>query len=812
MSRFRLKGIPVIPVRGGIVFPGQTIPLRFYREFARRAFEVARETDSREPIVLLAIQRDPDQEIPRKTADFYPYGVMAIGALSIRDEDEVVIHTEERVRFRKIWMDEEGILRANATFKPLTGKDLLPTPHLHKHIQELMGALAQLDERLAGLAEDIQNTDPDQALNVVFLLGTFYPTWDISKRARLLGASSLEEAQRLVIQWLEEELGRMELRARIYERVQERMERQQKEFYLQQQLQEIQKELGLTEEEEFAKLEERIHSAGMPQEVEAKALEELRRLQRIPPMSPESGVIRSYLDWLVSLPWSKRAEDHLDLSHVKKVLDEDHYGLEKPKTRILEYLASTKLKGEVRGQVICFVGPPGVGKTSLAQSIARALGRPFVRMSLGGIRDEAEIRGHRRTYIGALPGRIIQMIRRARVKNPLMLLDEIDKLGRDWRGDPYAALMEVLDPELNSQFQDHYLEVDFDLSEVLFITTANNPYAIPRPLYDRMEVIPIRGYLDDEKFFIARNHLIPKKRAEVGLPEGSIHLTDGAIRRMIHGYTREAGVRDLERKIRRLFLKVARTYVERPERIRITQRNLPNYLGVPPFEEIRPDRELPPGVAYALAWSETGGEMLRMEVLLYPGKGKLILTGSLGDVMKESAQIAFSIVQRQLFQQIPNPDIVDSTTIHIHVPEGAIPKDGPSAGLPILIALFSALTGKPVPGTFAFTGEITLTGKILPVGGLPEKLMAARRNGIRTVVLPEANRLALNEIPEPIQKGIEIRFARRVEDVIRDVLGSLSVEPMSFPWMVTGLHPHKGDPEKAMVKTPHPKGRRVDAT
>jgi len=774
------ENTPVIPLRGGVVFPHQVIPLRLSRDLTRRALEAAQSEEGL-GTVLIAVQRDPDQEHPATGEDFYPYGVMATVVEVAGLRNEAVLHTSERVRFRKIWLDEEGLLRGSGAMKPFpTGTRHPRISRMFCQIQETLLRMAELDDRLKSLAKDVQEISPEDVQEAVYLLGTFYPEWDIPQRIRLLSASTLEEALHLLLSWLEEDLGRMELQARIHERVHEWMERQEKKFFLQE-LQELERELGLTEEGEFQRLEEEIRAAGMPEEVQAKALQELARLRCIPPMSPESGMIRSYLDWLIALPWNRRSPDRLDLAHVRKVLDEDHYGLEEPKERILEYLASVKLKGEIRGQVICFVGPPGVGKTSLARSIARALGRPFVRMSLGGLRDEAEIRGHRRTYLGALPGRIIQMIRRAGVKNPLMLLDEIDKLGRDGRGDPYAALMEVLDPELNSQFQDHYLEVDFDLSEVLFITTANNPYAIPPPLYDRMEMIPIRGYLETEKFFIAWEHLIPKKRKEVGLPEDAVRVTDGAVRRIIRAYTREAGVRELERQIRRLFLKVARRYVEEGKPVHITQKNLPAWLGVPRYEEMQAETSLPPGVAYAMAWSETGGTLLRIEVSLYPGKGNLNLTGSLGDVMKESACIAFSLARTLMNREKPGSTL-DGVDVHIHVPEGAIPKDGPSAGLPIFIALISALSGRRVPGTVAFTGEITLTGKILPVGGLSEKLVAAKRQGIRTVYLPRANRPRLEEVPESVREGLEIAFAESVPEVLHALFGERVFKEVRIPW------------------------------
>ena len=497
----------------------------------------------------------------------------------------------------------------------------------------------------------------------------------------------------------------------------------------------------------------------------------------------------------MSLPWSHRTRDNLDIAHARRILDEDHYGLQEQKDRILEYLSVLKLKGRLRGEVICFVGPPGVGKTSLAKSIARALGRRFVRMSLGGVHDEAEIRGHRRTYVGAMPGRIIQQIRRAGTKNPVFLLDEIDKLGRDFRGDPQAALMEVLDPEVNRHFVDHYLEVEFDLSEVLFIATANSIYGIPGPLRDRMELIPVRGYLDFEKLHIAREHLIPKKLEETGLPKGSVQFTDAAILKIIREYTQESGVRDLERNIARILRKVAREFQETgKKRARITPKKVREYLGLPKKRVLEAKPELPVGAVYGLAWTEYGGELLRVEAQAVQGKGNLELTGQLGEVMKESARAALTFV-RAHYKELGLPeDFYTRYDLHVHVPEGAIPKDGPSAGVTILVAMVSALTGIPVSGELAMTGEITLSGDLLPVGGLKEKLLAAKRYGIKRVFLPAANRPDVQEMEREITEDLEITFVETLEQLVRQVFpfprrekpSRIPREDRTEPWIHAG--------------------------
>ncbi|HID10840.1 MAG TPA: endopeptidase La [Candidatus Latescibacteria bacterium] len=522
-----------------------------------------------------------------------------------------------------------------------------------------------------------------------------------------------------------------------------------------------------------------MEAAGMPEQVEQKARSELARLRQMQPFSPEATVVRNYLDWLVSLPWSKRTEDRLDIVSVQRILDEDHYGLEKPKERIVEHLAVVQLAGRIKGPVLCLVGPPGTGKTSLARSVARALGRNFVRVSLGGIRDEAEIRGHRRTYVGALPGRIIQSMRRAGSKNPVFLMDEVDKIGADFRGDPAAALLEVLDPEQSHSFSDHYLEVEFDLSEVLFITTANTPHTIPPPLLDRMEVIELHGYLEHEKLHIAKGFLIPKQLKETGIDPSRLRITDGAIVKLIRQYTDEAGVRQLQREIASICRKVARRIVEGKEEgaVTVTARDVEGLLGIPRVEERKLlDKDLV-GVATGLAWTQNGGDLLQIEVTLFPGKGELVLTGRLGEVMKESAQAAWSYVRAAVWKWGIEEEAFRHKDVHIHVPEGAIPKDGPSAGITMATALVSALTGRPVRRDVAMSGEVTLRGHVLPVGGLNEKVLAARRAGVRTVVLPKRNEPQVRELPPELRRGMNFVLVMHMDEVLKVALVDLREVP-----------------------------------
>lgn len=576
------------------------------------------------------------------------------------------------------------------------------------------------------------------------------------------------------------EVGILELQQKIRISAREAIEKDQREYFLRQQIKAIQEELGERDEkqEEIENYKKKIEESGMPDEIKEEALKQLKRLEKMHPDSAEAGVIRTYLDWLVELPWNKRTKDRLDLKIAKKILDEDHYDLEKIKERILEYLAVLKLKKEsskdksIKGPILCFVGPPGVGKTSLGRSIAKALNRKFVRISLGGVRDEAEIRGHRRTYVGAMPGKIIQSIKQAGTKNPVIMLDEVDKIGLDFRGDPTAALLEVLDPEQNKEFVDHYLGVPFDLSEVMFICTANRLDTIPRPLLDRMEVIRLSGYSEEEKLHIAKKYLIPKQLKENGLDEKTVEFSDKAITFLIRGYTREAGVRNLERQIGSIIRKIAKKIIEsgKKRKYKITPSLIKKFLGAPIYSTEKEEKD-EIGVVTGLAWTEVGGEILKIEVTRMDGKGNLVLTGSLGDVMKESARIAFSYVKSKAKELGIDPEEFGKYDLHIHVPAGAIPKDGPSAGISITTGIASVFTNRPVRSDVAMTGEITLRGKVLPVGGLKEKILAAKRTGIKTVILPKDNKEeVMSDLPPYVRKSMNLIFVDHIDEVFKIAL------------------------------------------
>jgi ATP-dependent Lon protease len=568
---------------------------------------------------------------------------------------------------------------------------------------------------------------------------------------------------------LSREMEILEIERKINLRVRKQMEKTQKEYYLREQMKAIQKELGEKDERmaEAEEYREKIAEAALPEEVEEKAIKEVERLEKMPPAAAEGTVIRTYLDWLLELPWSEETEDRLDLDMAEQILDEDHYGLKKVKERIIEYLAVRQLADKLKGPILCLVGPPGVGKTSLAKSVARALERNFVRISLGGVRDEAEIRGHRRTYIGALPGRIIQGMRQAKSKNPVFLMDEIDKMSTDFRGDPSSALLEVLDPEQNSTFSDHYIEVPFDLSQVMFLTTGNTTYNIPQPLLDRMELIHIPGYTEEDKVEIARQYLIPKQLKEHGLTEQNLELSEGTVRRIIREYTREAGVRNLERSISAICRKVARAVVkDRETQIRMTKQNLQKYLGVPRYRYGSAEKENEIGVATGLAWTESGGDILSIEVTLMKGKGNMTLTGQLGDVMQESAKAAMSYIRSRAESLGLEEGFYENIDIHIHVPEGAIPKDGPSAGIALATALASALTRIPIRNDVTMTGEITLRGRVLPIGGVKEKMLAAHRAGIKYMLMPAENRRDLSDIPANVRRKVEVKLVEHMDEVL----------------------------------------------
>jgi ATP-dependent Lon protease len=617
---------------------------------------------------------------------------------------------------------------------------------------------------------------PDEAINLVASLTSPAQIADVvvtalnltpQDRQRFLEMTDPIQRLRELVPLLSREIQVLELTQKIQEQARQELDKAQREFILRQQLREIQKELGETPEAEIEELRQKIEEAGMPEEVKEVALRELDRLSKMHPAAAEYTVSRTYIDWLISLPWNKVTEDNLDIAHAKKVLDEDHYDLDDVKERLLEFLAVRKLKQDTKGPILCFVGPPGVGKTSLGQSIARALGRKFVRISLGGVRDEAEIRGHRRTYVGALPGRIIQGLRQAGTKNPVFMLDEVDKLGFDFRGDPAAALLEVLDPEQNHTFVDHYLDVPFDLSQVLFICTANITDTIPPALLDRMEVIRLPGYSHEEKLQIAKRYLVPRNLKEHGLTQDHIEFTDEALSVIIKQYTREAGVRNLSREIANICRKVARRVAEgNTEKVVVTPENVAEFLGPPKFLEEIAERKPQVGVATGLAWTPFGGSVLFVETTKMPGKGSLIITGHLGEIMKESAQAALSYVRSRSEQLGIPEDFFSKHDIHIHVPAGAIPKDGPSAGITMATALASLATGRPVRHNVAMTGEITLTGRVLPVGGIKEKVLAAKEAGITEIILPAQNEKDLVEIPEHIRNALRFHFVENMDEVL----------------------------------------------
>jgi ATP-dependent Lon protease len=606
----------------------------------------------------------------------------------------------------------------------------------------------------------------------------------VDVKQRILQTNHLREQLYELSKILTTEIDILKIEREIDTKVQDNIQKSQRKFFIQEQIRILQDELGEDESSpELAKLKEQLQKAKMPKEVEGKALEEFNKLKKTPPMSPEFTVTRNYLDWLIAVPWSKRTKDNLDVSHVKKILDEDHFGLEKPKDRILEHIAVLNLVKEMKGQILCFVGPPGVGKTSLAKSIARALGRKFVRISLGGVRDEAEIRGHRRTYIGSMPGKIIQSMKRAGVVNPVMLMDEVDKMSMDFRGDPSAALLEVLDPEQNNTFNDHYLDVDYDLSKVMFITTANVRYAIPLPLQDRMESIELPGYLDYDKREIAKRHIIPKELKAHGLTQEMLSFTDDAIDRIINEYTREAGVRNVERELASICRKAAKEIVlgkrkngaakgkKKKKGIVVSAERIEHYLGVPKFRKKEAERKKRVGSVTGLAWTSVGGDILNVDVTIMNGAQKLTLTGQLGEVMKESAQAALSYIRSNARKFGVNPEFAKGKEIHIHLPEGAIPKDGPSAGITMAMAIISAASNKAARNDIAMTGEITLRGNVLAIGGLNEKLLAAQRSGISTVVIPSENIKDLTEIPAKVKEGLKIVPVETIEEAAKIVFG-----------------------------------------
>ncbi|WP_035106250.1 endopeptidase La [Desulfovirgula thermocuniculi] len=769
-----VRVLPLLALRGILVFPHMVIHLDVGREKSVRAIEQAM---MGERVIFLATQKEAQTDDPGPD-DIYQFGCVAeIKQLLKLPGGTLRVLVEGLARGRVLhYLSEEPYFKVEIE---QYGEHFVKTPEIEALMRHLVSQFEQyvkLSKRIPPetMVSVINLEDPGRLADAV---ASHLPL-RLEEKQQVLEAVDIVQRLEKLCALVAKELEIVELERKINVRVRKQMERTQKEYYLREQMKAIQKELGEKDERtaEAEEYREKIAEAKLPKEVEEKALKEVERLEKMPPMAAESAVIRTYLDWLLALPWNKVTKDRLDIKVAEAILEEDHYGLKEVKERILEYLAIRKLNKKMKGPILCFVGPPGVGKTSLGRSIARALERKFVRISLGGVRDEAEIRGHRRTYVGALPGRIIQGMRNAGSKNPVFLLDEIDKMSMDFRGDPSAALLEVLDPEQNNSFSDHYIEVPFDLSSVMFITTANVTHTIPRPLLDRMEVIHIPGYTEEEKVQIAIRHLLPKQLKEHGLTKEMFTITEPAIRRIIREYTRESGVRNLERQIATLCRKAAKRIVaEETKRVRITAQNLEKYLGRPKYRYGVAEQEDQVGVATGLAWTEVGGDTLAVEVTVYRGSGKLTLTGKLGDVMKESAQAAYSYVRSRAGELGISEDFFEKHDIHIHVPEGAIPKDGPSAGITIACALASAITGRKVRHDVAMTGEITLRGRVLPVGGIKEKVLAAHRAGINTVILPKDNNKELEEIPPYVRNKMEFIHVEHMDEVLKIAL--LEKEP-----------------------------------
>ncbi len=769
--------LPVLPLRDIVVFPHMIVPLFVGREKSVRALEAVMKDDKQ---ILLVTQKNAAQDDPG-TEDIYHVGTIATVLQLLKLPDGTVKVLVEGGRRARIVAFKETEAYFEGFVQPID-EVFGEARELEALARTVVGQFEQYIKLNKKIPPEVlvsinQIEDPAKLADTV----ASHLSLKIPEKQELLETANVAERLERVFAHMEGEIGVLQVEKRIRNRVKRQMEKTQREYYLNEQLKAIQKELGEGEDgrDEAAEIEEKIRKTKLSKEAREKALAELKKLRTMSPMSAEATVVRNYLDWLLSIPWKKKTKIKADLSAAEKVLNDDHYGLDKVKERILEYLAVQARSQKIRGPILCLVGPPGVGKTSLGKSIAKATGRNFVRMSLGGVRDEAEIRGHRRTYIGSMPGKIIQGMKKAKSSNPLFLLDEIDKLGADWRGDPSSALLEVLDPEQNSTFNDHYLEVDYDLSDVMFVTTANS-LRMPQPLLDRMEIIRIPGYTEDEKVEIARRHLIPKVSEANGLKPNEWSISDDALRDLIRYYTREAGVRNLEREIAGLARKAVREIVQKKaNKVAITRKNLDKYAGVRKFRYGEAEAEDMIGVVTGLAWTEVGGELLSVEAVVMPGKGNVKHTGKLGDVMQESVQAAMSYVRSRALQFGISPPLFEKRDIHVHVPEGATPKDGPSAGVAMATAIVSALTGIPVRRDIAMTGEITLRGRVLPIGGLKEKLLAALRGGLTTVLIPKENEKDLAEIPDNVKKGLKIVPVSSVDEVIRE---ALIRQPTAIAW------------------------------
>ena len=757
------KVLPAIAIRDVVMFPYMALPLSVDRPKSVAAIETAL-TAGR---FLLAIaQKKPNTNDPAPE-DLYDYGVVSSVTQSLKMPDgtmRVFLEGRRRARVKKMALDAGGTyLSAEVEYIDEIVENGPELSALMRHAVEVFESYVKVSTHITLDATAFlqQQSEPAKLADTIAANSVF----SLADRQSVLETANVSERLEKLIKFLAKEVEILDIEQKIHGRVKGQIEKSQKEYYLNEQMKAIQKELHQKDDfsKELEDLKKRIKAAKMPKEAAAAAEKELARLSKMMPFSPESTVSRTYLDWLTSLPWTAETKDTIDLAAAKKILDEDHFGLKKPKDRVLEYLAVCELTKKLKGPILCFVGPPGVGKTSIARSIARSMGRNFVRMSLGGVRDESEIRGHRRTYVASMPGRIMQSMKKAGSRNPVFLMDEIDKMGTDWRGDPAAALLEVLDPEQNTEFNDHFLDVPFDISNVMFIATANTLWGIPVSLRDRMEIIDFTGYTHDEKIEIAKKFLIPRQLKDHGLREGSLKIDDKGIDAIIRGYTREAGVRNLNREFASMCRRAARKIVEKTVKdIRITPENLSDYLGVQKYINERPSANAV-GISTGLAWTENGGEVLSVETIAVPGKGALTLTGKLGDVMKESAQAAFSFVKSR---ELASNSYVNTHNFHVHIPEGAIPKDGPSAGITIATALASLFTGRPVKTDLSMTGELTLTGRVLAIGGLKEKVIASFRDGFTTVLFPAANKKDLEEIPAEILSAMRLLPVENMDGVL----------------------------------------------
>jgi ATP-dependent Lon protease len=785
---------PVLPLRDIVVFPYMIVPLFVGREKSVRALEDVMREDKQ---ILLVTQKNAQQDEPT-AADIFTVGTIGTVLQLLKLPDgtvKVLVEGGQRARITK-FSDNDTFFQAYAEAIP---EDLGEQPELEALART---AVAQFEQYIK-----LNKKIPPEVLVSINQIDDASKLADtiasnlalkIPEKQELLETETVSERLEKVFGFMEGEIGVLQVEKRIRNRVKRQMEKTQREYYLNEQMKAIQKELGEGEDgkDELAELEERIAKTKLTKEAHDKAMAEVKKLRSMSPMSAEATVVRNYLDWLLSIPWQQRSKIKRDIKIAEKVLHQDHYGLEKIKERILEYLAVQQRMRKVKGPILCLVGPPGVGKTSLGKSIAKATGRNFVRMSLGGVRDEAEVRGHRRTYIGSMPGKVIQGMKKAKSSNPLFLLDEVDKLGSDWRGDPSSALLEVLDPEQNSTFSDHYLEVDYDLSDVMFVTTANS-LRMPQPLLDRMEIIRIPGYTEDEKVEIAKRHLIPKQIEAHGLKKTEWSISEDGLRDIIRYYTREAGVRNLERELANLTRKAIKEILSAKDvtKVTVTRRNLEKYAGVRKFRFGELESEDMVGVVTGLAWTEVGGELLSIEAVTVPGKGKVTSTGKLGDVMKESVQAAESYVKSRASAFGIKRSVLEKRDIHVHVPEGATPKDGPSAGVAMVTTIVSVLTGIPIRRDVAMTGEITLRGRVFPIGGLKEKLLAALRGGIKTVLIPKDNEKDLAEIPDNVKRGMTLIPVAHVDEVLMhalvrpltpiewedDEIGAATIKPVAVP-------------------------------